>query len=276
MRPASTRSITPTGFCSRRTTPAAVWPRFPLDAAGKPAPAAAVFSCAGSGLCGTPGPVPDRQDAPHLHCAVVSPDNHFVLACDLGDDAILAFPIHPGSADPLGKPRLIPARRGSGPRHLAFHPSGRWLYCIHELDCTVDLYHWSAQDGRAEAQLVPGSTVHLANPAAPATDDPKAVVTAAEIAITRDGRFLYTSTRGANILTAFRIDATTGSLQQLQQLPCGGRTPRFFALDPTERWLLCAHQDSDSITVFARDPGTGSLRLQATHPAASPMCIVWV
>ncbi len=92
----------------------------------------------------------------------MSPDNRFVLACDLGDDAILAFPIHPGQASPIGEPQRIPARRGSGPRHLAFHPNGRWLYCIHELDCTVDMYTWRSNGAAAVAQLVPGSTVTLA------------------------------------------------------------------------------------------------------------------
>ncbi len=249
---------------------------FALDATGTPAPAASTFSCKENGLCGTPGPVHDRQDGPHLHCAVISPDNRFVLACDLGDDAILAFPIHPssgpGSTPPLGPPQRIPARLGSGPRHLAFHPNGRWLYCIHELDCTVDMYTWSANGGAADAQLVPQSVVHLAGIAATG----QTPNTAAEIAITRNGQFLYTCTRGIDQLTSFRIDATTGALKPLQQLSCGGDMPRFFALDPTERWLLCADQNSNNITIFARNTTTGQLTPHGSQAMPSPMCAVWL
>ncbi|MGI4829277.1 MAG: lactonase family protein [Janthinobacterium lividum] len=243
---------------------------FPLDAQGVPG-SAELFSCSQSGLCGTPGPVHDRQDGPHLHCAVLSPDNQFVLACDLGDDAILAFPLHPGQQPGLGMPQRLPARVGSGPRHLAFHPNGQWLYCIHELDCTVDRYIWRSSKGVAEAQLVPHDVVRLAGPSTTSTPN-----TAAEIAISRNGQFLYTCTRGIDILTVFRIDPATGSLRQVQQLPCGGQSPRFFALDPTEQWLLCTNQVSESITVFARNTATGQLAPHATIPMPSPMCVVWL
>ena len=246
---------------------------FPLETSGQPAPADRVFSCAGSNLCGVHGPVQGRQDAPHLHCAVLSPDNRFVLACDLGDDALLAFPIHPASPHPLENPVRFAARRGSGPRHLAFHPNGRWLYCIHELDCTVDLYRWASHGPVPSAALVPGSAVSIR----PATvSNATGPVTAAEIAISRDGRFLYASTRGVDLLTVFRIAASDGRLTQVQQLPCGGATPRFFALDPTQRWLVCPHQDGNSITTFARDAATGRLTQRSTQTAGNPECVVWV
>lgn len=244
---------------------------FPLDPHGKPGPAANVFTCASGKLCGTPGPVHDRQDGSHLHCATLSPDNRFVLACDLGDDAILAFPIHPGATPAIGPPQRIPARAGSGPRHLAFHPNGRWFYCIHELDRTVDLYIWNSSNGIAQARLVPQS----ARPLAPTSAKANKPITAAEIAITRDGRFLYAGMRGTDVLTVFRIDASTGALTELQQLSCGGVTPRFFALDPSERFLVCTNQDSDSVTIFARDAGTGALTAHGAIPSPSPMCVLW-
>ena len=249
---------------------------FPLDSTGIPAEAASTFSCKESGLCGTPGPVHDRQNGPHLHCATLSPGNHFVLACDLGDDAILAFPLQPGAGPdtaPLGPVQRLPARLGSGPRHLAFHPNGRWLYCIHELDFTVDLYRWSSAGGAANAQLVPQSTVTLATSAeAPAGK----TNTGAEVVISRDGRFLYASTRGIDRLSVFRIDRTTGMLHLVQQIPCGGQTPRFFALDPTERWLVCANQDGNNVTVFVRDARAGTLTAHGAQPLATPQCVVWL
>ncbi len=250
---------------------------FPLEAQGKPGPASGTFACAGNAVCGTQGPVHDRQDASHLHCAVPSPDGGFVLACDLGNDSILIFPTHPGDAKPLGDPLRVVAQAGSGPRHLAFHPNGRWLYCIHELTCTVDVFTWSVTDGRAEAKPVDDSIVTLAPiHAQPKEAPPDPANTAAEIALTGDGRFAYTSTRGINVLAAFSIEPSSGKLELLQQIPCGGRNPRFFALDPTERWLLCGNQDSNTITLFARDSTTGQLSPHGSQTAPSPMCIVWL
>ncbi len=262
---------------------------FHLDAAGKPSSAAAVFACAGNALCGTPGPRADRQDASHFHCAVVSPENCFLLVCDLGEDDLLVFPLTPDTARPFADPIRVPMRAGSGPRHLAFHPNGRWLYCIHELDCTVDLYRWRVHRGRAELTPVPDSVTSVlpAASGAPAASRaptasgaaplaPGELSTGAELAISRDGRFLYTSTRGADVLTGFSIDSATGRLTRLQQLACGGRTPRFFAFDPSERWLLCAHQNGNSITTFARDERSGELTQRSTRDVTNPQCLLWV
>ena len=250
---------------------------FPLDPSGTPAPAAKTFSCKESGQCGTPGPVHDRQDGPHLHCATLSPDNRFVLACDLGDDAILAFPINPGQSAPLG-PALgpvqrLPARLGSGPRHLAFHPNGRWLYCIHELDCTVDRYTWNTRGGVADAQLVLSSVVHLTLASEAVTGQPN---TAAELAFSRDGQFLYACTRGIDRLSVFSVDPASGELRLLQQLSCAGHMPRFFALDPTEGWLVCTNQDGNNVAVFARDRTRGTLTAHGSQALTTPQCIVWL
>ncbi len=201
---------------------------FPLDGQGIPAPAARVFECAGNTACGTPGPVKDRQSGPHLHCATLSPDNHHILACDLGDDSILAFPIHPGAAKPLGEPTRIPTSAGAGPRHLAFHPNGKYLYCINELSCSVVLYQWTGGK-QPVAHPVTGGTVSILP-----SDAHAAASTGAEIVLTRDARFGYTSTRFSDVLTVFSIDPGTGKLTQVQQLPCGGKVPRFSGLGHTE------------------------------------------
>ena len=250
---------------------------FPLDLTGVAGAAANNFSCKASGLCGTPGPVHDRQDGPHIHCATLSPDNRFVLACDLGDDAILAFPINPDQSAPLGPVlgpvQRLPARLGSGPRHLAFHPNGRWLYCIHELDCTVDRYDWTSSSRVANAQLVPSSITHLTLASEAVTGQPD---TAAEVVISHDGSYLYACTRGIDRISVFRIDRTTGALKLVQQLPCGGHMPRFFALDPTEKWLVCTNQDGNNITTFARDASVGTLTAHSSQALATPQCVVWL
>lgn len=244
---------------------------FPLETAGVPGAMKELFSCAKSEACGSLGPVHDRQDAPHFHCATVSPDNRSVLACDLADDAILIFPLRLGGGEPLGPVVHVSARPGSGPRHVAFHPDGRMFYCIHELDCSVDAYHWNGS--AADTRLVMDSVL----PLAPASGDPAKPNTGAEVAVSRDGRFLYASTRGVDQLTVASIDAHDHArLTIVQLLPCGGAKPRFFALDPAEKWLLCANQDGSSVTVFARDAQTGKLTPHGRQAASSPMCIVWV
>ncbi len=244
---------------------------FPLNAAGVPGALDELFSCAKSGVCGSLGPVRDRQNAPHLHCATVSPGNRAVLACDLGDDALLVFPLHLGGEKPLGEAVRVAARAGSGPRHVAFHPDGHLFYCIHELDCTADAYTWNGVP--ADTRLVADSVLQLAGP----SGDPAKPNTGAELAVSRDGRFLYASTRGNDQLTVARIEPADHSrLKIVQQLPCGGGKPRFFALDPSEKWLLCANQDGSTVTVFARDAGTGQLTPHGSQTAPSPMCIVWV
>ncbi len=244
---------------------------FPLDAMGAPGTMKSQFACATSGLCGSLGPVHDRQDAPHLHCATLSPDNRSLLACDLADDGILIFPVNLAGGEPLGQAIRVPARPGSGPRHIAFHPDGRLFYCVHELDCTVDAYLWSGSG--AGTRPVENSLLQLAAP----SEHPATPNTGAELAVSRDGRFLYASTRGIDQLTVASIDpADHAKLRMVQQLSCGGAKPRFFALDPTERWLLCANQDGSTVTIFARDAHTGQLTPHGSQAAPSPMCIVWL
>jgi len=215
--------------------------------------AAATFRCNNNPACGTLGPNKDRQEAAHMHCAVVSPDNRFVLVCNLGEDAIEIFPIHPSAPGPVEAPTRFAARPGSGPRHLAFHPNGRWLYCIHELDCTVDLYDWNVSNGLPSPVLRKDSVFSTLASGASLTGN-----TACEISISPDGRLLYANTRGVDSLVVCRIDPSTGLLTEQQRIKTGGFT-RHFTFDPSRRWLLCANQTDASVTVFAHDPTTGHL-----------------
>ena len=151
-------------------------------------------------------------------------------------------------------PVRFAARAGSGPRHLAFHPNGLWLYCIHELDCTIDLYDWNVNNGAPVPVLRKDSVIStLASRAAlPGS-------TGCEIAVSPDGRFVYGNTRGENSLVVYRVDASTGLLTEQQRVFSGGGMTRHFAFDPSRRWLLCANQGTSTVTVFAHDPATGRL-----------------
>ena len=206
---------------------------------------------------GKRGPVAARQDVPHCHSVHLSPDNRFLLVNDLGSDEISVFAVYPETAR-LGPPALFSNDRpGSGPRHIAFHPNGRWIYSINEIDSTIDHFLWSTTSSRTDPQGL------LVNTGAPvktiAPSFPVAKNTAAEVAISLDGNFLYASNRGEDSLVVFRIAPDDGALTLVQRISCGGKTPRHFTLDPSERWLLCENQDSASITIFRRDSASGRI-----------------
>jgi 6-phosphogluconolactonase len=206
---------------------------------------------------GALGPNATRQDIPHPHCATISPDNRFLLTCDLGTDHISVFYIQPDSGH-LSDPHLFTnGRPGSGPRHVAFHPNGRWMYCINEIDSTIDHCLWTAT---RFSDIPQGLIVNTNSPVKTiASDFPAEKNTAAELALSPEGTFLYASNRGEDSLVVFSVAAKDGSLKFLQRIPCGGKTPRHFALDPTAQWLLCSNQDSANVTVFRRDAATGKL-----------------
>jgi 6-phosphogluconolactonase len=226
---------------------------FGLGAAGG-LRSAGFFDCRNNAACGVVGPNTARQEAAHMHCAVLSPDNRFVLACNLGDDAIEIFRIHPGAKVPTEAPVRIAARAGSGPRHLAFHPNGLWLYCIHELDCTIDLYDWNVSNGVPSPVLRKDSvtSTRASRAALPGSSG-------CEILVSPDGRFVYGNTRGENSLAVYRVDASTGLLKEQQRVFSGGGLTRHIAFDPSRRWLLCANQGTSTVTIFAHDPATGRL-----------------
>jgi len=204
---------------------------------------------------GKRGPVAARQEAPHPHSVHLSPDNRFLLVNDLGSDAITVFPVEPGAH--LGTPALFPnSRAGVGPRHIAFHPNGRWVYSINEIDSTIDHFLWSTTSSRIDPQGMLVNTGHFVKTIAPGF--PSAKNTAAEVAVSNDGDFLYASNRGEDSLVVFSI-ADDGKLTFLERISCGGKTPRHFTLSPDGRWILCGNQDSATVTVFRRDGATGRL-----------------
>jgi 6-phosphogluconolactonase len=244
---------------------------YKLGAHGELVSVAGTLRCVNNASCGTLGPQKDRQDAPHMHCATVSPNNDFVLACDLGDDAIQIFPIVTAQQK-LGAPTRVSCRVGSGPRHVAFHPNGRWVYVVHELDCTIDLYDWRVRDGKPEMTLRPHCVVSTLIPGTPLAGN-----TGCEIIASKDGRFLYTCTRGVNEVVVYTVDAQSGLLTEQQRISSGGQTPRMINFDPTLRWLLCSNQGSSNIAVLAHDPRTGKLTATGKSIASNtPMCVQFV
>jgi 6-phosphogluconolactonase len=211
------------------------------------------------------GPVSDRQQAAHAHFASFSPDNRFAYINDLGSDCIHIYSLNAATAA-LTSACVYRAKAGAGPRTLHFHPNGRTAYCVNELASTVDVLTWSAADG----SLALVTTIDLL------PEGFHGLSRACDTVITRDGRNVYFANRDKDFLYSFRADAKTGSLTPIGRTNCGGKIPRNFVLDPTERWMLVANQDSNLISVFARNPQTGALAEEGKSiAAATPMCILF-
>jgi len=211
------------------------------------------------------GPVSDRQEAAHAHFTSFSPDNRFAYVNDLGSDCIHIYRLNSDTAE-LTHAGKWEAKPGSGPRTLHFHPNGAIAYCMNELASAVDLLRWNKADGSLETV----SRFEL-NP-----DRSKPTSTGCDTVITRDGRFVYFANRGDDFIYACRSDLKTGALAAIGKTPSGGKTPRNFVLDPTERWMLVANQNSNQVAVFARNPKDGSLAAQGkTYDCPSPMCILF-
>jgi len=213
------------------------------------------------------GPNPTRQPTAHAHFASFSPDNRFAYINDLGGDSIHIYEPNPATAEmtPAG---IYRAKPGSGPRTLHFHPNGRTAYCMDELISAVEVLDWHKDDGGLtfvdRVELLPADY-----------NGPTSI--GCDTVISRDGRFVYFANRGDNFLYAFHADYATGKLTPMKRSNCGGKTPRNFTLDPTERWMLVANQDSNQISVFARDPKTGELADEGKSvEAETPMRILFV
>lgn len=220
------------------------------------------------------GPDPSRQEGAHAHYASFSPDNRYAYVNDLGGDMIHIYTFNPETAELKGSGAYHSAA-GAGPRTLHFHPNGHIAYCMNEINSTVDVLKWN----RANGGFTRVDTVHLLPPNAPVPDakDAPEGNTGCDTVITEDGRFVYFANRGTDFLYSFNADPSTGALTPMERTGTGGKTPRNFTLDPSERWMLVADQNSNNLAIFARDTSTGKLANQAKKvDCPTPMCIVFL
>jgi 6-phosphogluconolactonase len=210
---------------------------------------------------------PQRQHGPHAHVATVSPDNRFILVADLGSDQVFVYRLDPskGSLAP-NDPPFVKVAPGSGPRHLAFRPDGRFTYVVNEMMSTVTTFGYDAGHGSLQ-ELQTLSTLPEGFNGANST---------AEIAVHPNAKFLYASNRGHDSIAIFQIDPAKGTLTASGQASTQGKTPRNFAIDPTGAYLLAANQDSASVVVFRIDQETGGLMPIGTIlEIPSPVCIAF-
>lgn len=219
------------------------------------------------------GPNPQRQTKPYLHSAYAGPGNTRVYTCDLGTDSIWTFDLNAATGDLT--PAVPPAAKvppGSGPRHLAWHPNGRFAYVNGEMGLNVTAFRVDEKSGQLSAMLPDQPTL------TPGTDTEG--FTTAEIFCHPSGRWLYVSNRdvsgrGRDSLTVFAIRAD-GRLTWQQEFPVPVKVPRGFGLDPSGRWLICASQQDNQITVLKIDQRNGNLTaIGQTATVGAPVCVLF-
>jgi len=201
-----------------------------------------------------------RQSKPYAHWIRTDPTNKFALVADLGMDQVVVYKFD----DKTGKlapnePPFTKVTGGMGPRHLIFHPNGKWVYGIAELANEVMAFNW---DG-AKGVLTPTQSVKTL---AESFKDPS---TAAEIGIHANGKFLYASNRGEDSMVVYAIDAQTGALTFRQRVASRGKVPRYFTFDPTNKWMIVSNNEGANVSVFSVDGKTGELA-----PVGEPVALV--
>jgi len=211
------------------------------------------------------GTNPQRQEAPHVHSTVLSPDNKYLFVQDLGIDKIITYSFNDktGAIAPIDSIKL---QDGSGPRHLTFHPNGKWAYVVQEMAGTVTAFDY--ENGHLKTRqtisaLPSGFTKYF---------------TSADIHVSKDGKFVYATTRdSANIITTFKVDQKTGKLSMVGSQSVLGNTPRNFNFDPSGDYLLVANQNSDDVVVFKVNHESGLLTDTGNRiDVGNPVCIKWI
>ena len=212
---------------------------------------------------------PKRQQGPHAHCILPSPNNRFVLAADLGLDQVLVyrFDAAKGTLMP-NDPPFAKVAPGAGARHFAFHPNGRYVYVVNEMGNTVTTFSYQSNKGAlTELQTVPTLPKDFTGRSS-----------TAEIAVDRAGKFVYASNRGHDSIAVFAIDSKKGTLTPVEIVPSQGKTPRSFAIDPTGQYLFATNQDSHNVALFRIDASSGRLTPagQVIEDAPEPTVVLFV
>jgi 6-phosphogluconolactonase len=232
---------------------------FPIQDDGSLAPASDFIQHVGSSVD------PRRQEAPHAHSINPDLEHRNVLVCDLGMDQVLTYRLDRATGRLIaGEPSSVQARAGAGPRHLDYHPNGRFVYVINEINSTITAYTYDAESGRLdEVQTVPTLP-----------DGFTGSSTCADIHVAPSGRFVYGSNRGHDSLVIFAVDEQTGKLDYVGHESTRGKTPRNFAITPAGDLLLAANQDTDNIVVFQVDQQTGKLKPTGQQvEIPTPVCL---
>jgi 6-phosphogluconolactonase len=209
-----------------------------------------------------------RQEGPHAHAVVLSPDSRFLIVPDLGTDKIRLYRVNiqKGTFTP-NDPPFVSVKPGLGPRHFMFGPGARFGYALCEMGSTMAVFSYDRSSG--SLKLI--QTISTLPPDFSGEDN------SAELQIDQSGRYLYASNRGHDSVAVFSIDPRKGTLTRIQIVPTQGKLPRSIALDPTGRYLVAANQMSDQMVVFEVDRKTGRLTPTGqVEPIPAPVTMVFV
>ena len=208
------------------------------------------------------GSKPEQKS--HVHSSFYSPDQRFLFVCDLGLDTIFTYQIdrEQGKLVPTSEAKV---KEGAGPRHLVFHPNGKFAYVINELQSTVTAFRYNADQGtltEIETVSTLPEGVNVENGCA-------------EITISEDGRHLYGSNRGHDSIVVYAVDDENGKLQAVQHASAEGKHPRHFSIVPGGRYVLVANRDTNNLAVFTRDETSGKLAFTGKSVEISKPVCVW-
>lgn len=207
----------------------------------------------------------ERQESPHVHMVQFTPDKRYVVANDLGTDKIYVYQYNPNSKSNILETKdSVAVKTGSGPRHITFNSKGNFAYSLQELDGSITVFHHK----KGNLEKVQETTVVAANF--------KGQISAAAISISPNGKFLYATNRGtANDISVFKI-VKKGRLEFVERVSTLGKGPRSFAIDPSGKFLLVAHQYTNDVVIFSIDKESGKLTNTGKKiELCSPICLVF-
>lgn len=207
-----------------------------------------------------------RQEGPHAHSSIVSPDGRFLITADLGTDKLRHYRWdgEQGRPAPDARYPVTDTPPGEGPRHMCFSPDGRYMYLVTELKSSVICYEYEPEIGKLTRFQTLSSL-----PEGYEGDN-----IAADIHISPDGRYLYVSERGADVISVFPVNRENGRLGKGTYYLCGGKTPRNFCISPCGTYIVIANQDSGNVVIFRRHSEDGSIgELMEEIKVPSPVCV---
>jgi len=232
---------------------------------------------------------PTRQTQAHAHCTFFDIESNKLLVCDLGLDQVKVYSVQKNKENSKAENKneftaveeqIISLPAGSGPRHICFDKNYAYGFVINELTGSVTIIKHNAEKKEYKIKgnfdlsgQLSGSLNESVNTSTSIDTD----LGAAAIRVSADGRFVYTSMRSDNTIRLFAFDPIAEILNYIASYPTGGLTPREFTIDPTGKWLLVAHQDSDTIAIFNVNSYNGTLSLFNTvENIKSPVCLSWL
>lgn len=206
------------------------------------------------------GPNKERQEGPHAHFSGFTPDEQFIVAVDLGTDEIITYSYKGGS---LQIEQVFAVKPGSGPRHIEFHPNGRFAYVMTELSNEVIALSYDSATG----------AFTLIDTISAIPEDFTENSQGSAIHLSADGRFVYAGNRGHNSIAVFSVNED-GTLSLVERTDSGGDWPRDFSLDPSGKFIVGSNQESGNLVLYARDGETGKLtKLESEIEVPYPVCV---